>query len=152
MKLPIVGQAFLVIAMILVSGQPTRGAGGDDLSLQAKLIWGTDGDKPKDRKLQDVDPETTRKFRGVFKWKNYYEVSRTNFVVAAAATRTVRMSPKCEVKVTNQGKSRVAVELFGEGKMVVEKRQVLKPGELLVLAGDDKNNTAWFVVLEPGKP
>ena len=42
---------------------------------------------------------------------------------------------------------REAQKLYGQGKMVVRKTQKIKAGELLVLAGDDKNDTAWFVVL-----
>jgi multidrug efflux pump subunit AcrA (membrane-fusion protein) len=61
------------------------------------------------------------------------------------------MSAKCEVEVENQGDSQVEVKLFGEGKMVVRKRQALKAGELLVLAGDDKDNNAWFVILTLAK-
>jgi hypothetical protein len=36
--------------------------------------------------------------------------------------------------------------------MVVKKRQGLTPGELLVLAGDDKDDTAWFVVIRLQQP
>ena len=39
------------------------------------------------------------------------------------------------------------VELIGEGKKLVQKRQAIKAGELVVLAGPDKNDTAWFVIL-----
>ncbi len=122
-------------------------AGNDELKLQATLIWGTNGTKPKDPGLKDVEPETAKKLRGVFKWKNYYEVGRTNLTVAVGTGKMVTMSPKCEVSVQNLGKSKVAVELYGEGKMLVQKRQPITAGELLVLAGDDKNDTAWFVIL-----
>jgi len=39
------------------------------------------------------------------------------------------------------------VKIFGEGKHLRTVRQPIPPGEMLVLAGDDKNDTAWFVVL-----
>jgi hypothetical protein len=119
----------------------------DNLNLQAKLIWGTNDGKPNDPNLSEVEPGTAEKLRGVFKWKYYFEVSRTNFTVNAGAMTLLKMSRKCDVKVRNLGKSKVAVELYGEGKLLVQKRQPIKPGELLVLAGDDKNDTAWFVIL-----
>ncbi len=118
-----------------------------DLSLSAQLIWGTNNEKPDDPKLKEITREVGEKLRGVFKWKNYFEVSRQNFKVNSSATRKVKMSEQCEIEVQNLGGSAVEVKLFGKGKLVVKKRQVFKPGELLVLAGDDKNDTAWFVVL-----
>src|SRR5205809_507143 len=135
--------AGLLFSVCLIAAR----AGGDDLNLQAKLIWGSNGSKPKNPNVKAVDGETADKLRGVFKWKDYYEVSRTNFAVAVGATKKVTMSRKCDVNVQNLGKFKVEVELFGEGKMLVQKRQAIKAGELLVLAGDDKNDTAWFVIL-----
>jgi len=146
-KLPPLSYAILPAAVFGAILVTFAGAGAGDLNLQAKLIWGTNGGKPNDPSLKEVDPKTAEKLAGVFRWKSYYEVSRTNFTVAAATTKTVRMSPKCDVKVNNQGKSQLEVELYGKGKMVVRKRQQLALGELLVLAGDDKNDTAWFVIM-----
>ena len=118
-----------------------------DLTLQAQLVWGTNNDKPNDPKLKDVDPKVTDKLRGVFKWKNYFEVNRQKFTVTGAGPKRVKMSDHCEIEVQNPGNSSVELKLYGQGKMVVKKTQKIKAGELLVLAGDDKNDTAWFVVL-----
>ncbi len=119
----------------------------NDLNLLAQLVWGTNNDKPEDPKLKDVDPKVTDKLRGVFKWKNYFEVNRQNFTVTSSAPRKVKMSDHCELEVQNLGNASVELKLYGKGKMVVRKTQKVKSGELLVLAGDDKNDTAWFVVL-----
>lgn len=118
-----------------------------DLKLQAQLVWGTNNEKPDDPKLKEVDSNVTDKLRGVFKWKNYFEVHREGFNVAASGSKKVKMSDHCEIEVQNLGSSSVEVKLYGKGKLVVKKKQLLKPRELLVLAGDDKNDTAWFVVL-----
>jgi len=122
-------------------------SGSTDLNLSAQLIWGTNNEKPDDPKLKEITREVGEKLRGVFKWKNYFEVSRQNFKVDSSATKKVKMSEHCEIEVQNLGSSAVEVKLYGKGKLVVKKRQVIKSGELLVLAGDDKNDTAWFVVL-----
>src|ERR1041385_5246557 len=123
-----------------------RSAPGD-LNLQARLVWGTNKDKPDDPKLKDVDAQVKEKLRGVFKWKNYFEVNRQDFTVTASGPKRVKMSNRCEVEVQNLGNSSVELRIYGQGKMVVRKTQKIKAGELLVLAGDDKNDTAWFVVL-----
>ncbi len=139
------GCAFL--CWIAAGPAQTLMAAPGELNLQAQLIWGTDGEKPQDQDLKDLDLATLKKLKGVFKWKNYFEVSRQNFKVPISLKKRIRMSPKCDVEVENQGDSAVEVNLYGEGKLVVKKKQMLKVGELLVLAGDDKNNTAWFVIL-----
>ena len=136
------------LAFVLIS-QPSALAAKGDLHVQAQLVWGTDGDKPPDPGVKRLDEATRKKLGSVFKWKNYFEVDRQNFKVTLSAKNRVRLSPKCEVEVENLGDSQVEVKLFGEGKMVVKKRQVLKAGELLILAGDDKNQNAWFVIITP---
>ena len=138
--------ALLVLALI---STPAALTAKGELHIQAQLVWGTDGDKPPDPEVKRLDEETRKKLGSVFKWKNYFEVDRQNFKVALSAKKRVRLSPKCEVEVENLGDFQVEVKLYGEGKMVVKKRQVLKAGELLILAGDDKNDNAWFVIITP---
>ena len=89
----------------------------------------------------------TERLRTALKWKNYFEVNRQNFTVHAGTPKKVKMSDHCEIEVDNFGNSSIEVKLYGKGKMVVKKTQKIKPGELLIFAGDDKNDTAWFVVL-----
>jgi len=133
-------------AGLFVCSFAARSAPGD-LNLQARLVWGTNNDKPDDPKLKDVDPQVKEKLRGVFKWKNYFEVNRQALTVTTSGPKKVKMSDHCEIEVQNLGNSSLELKLYGQGKMVVRKTQKIKPGELLVLAGDDKNDTAWFVVL-----
>jgi hypothetical protein len=127
-------------------------APAQELKLVAQLIWSTDGSKPTDAKLKELDRETQAKLKGVFRWKNYFEVSREEFNVPVESKRRVQMSKKCEIEVEHQGRSAIEVKLFGEGRLLLTKRQVLKQGELLVLAGDDKDDTAWFVIITLARP
>jgi hypothetical protein len=122
-------------------------AGESDVALSAQLVWATDGAKPVRKELKEVDNATSDKLRGVFRWKSYYEIARKEFSVGSPSLTRVRMSSKCEIEVERVGKDTYEVKLFGEGKMVIKKRQTLTQGELLVLAGDDKDDTAWFVVI-----
>jgi hypothetical protein len=115
--------------------------------IRAVLIWGTNDPKPANPKLKDLDERTRKKLRAVFKWKDYYEVNRKEFLASKQAGKKVRLSPKCQIAVQDLDKSTIDVRLYGEGKLVVTKRQIMKRGELLVLAGEDKNDTAWFVVI-----
>jgi hypothetical protein len=141
----------LALAVIWVSGGTLRAA-EQEAALCSQLIWGTAGEKPAGKELKEVDAATRDKLRAVFRWKSYFEIAKKEFKVAPAAMTRVRMSPKCEIEVESLGKDNFEVKLFGEGRMVVKKRQSLKAGELLVLAGDDADDTAWFVVIRLQKP
>ena len=121
--------------------------GSADLNLLAQLVWGTNNEKPGDPKLKEVDPGVAEKLRKVFKWKNYFEVKRQKFTVAVGSPKKVKMSDDCEIEVQNLGNSSIEVKLYGKGKLAVRKTQKISSSELLVLAGDDKDDTAWFVVL-----
>lgn len=144
MRRMLLGWVFLLVPSAGMNGVL---AGESEVALSAQLVWATDGAKPTGKDLKEVDDVTRDKLRGVFRWKGYFEVSRKEFKVGSAAITRVRMSSKCEIEVERLGKETYEVKLFGEGKMVVKKRQSLTPGELLVLAGDDKDDTAWFVVI-----
>ena len=142
--------AVILMGAIISPAAASDAEGGMNLLVQ--LVWGTDGPKPEGKSLKDVDQAIRDKLRGVFRWKNYFEVERREFPVAAGSVSKVRISPKCEIEVLNLGKSKIEVNLYGENRKVVTKRQVLKPVELLVLAGDDEDNTAWFVVIRRQEP
>jgi hypothetical protein len=142
----------LVLLALVWMGSGTVWAAEGETTLLAQLVWATDGSKPAGKELKAVDSVVRSKLRGVFRWKDYYEIGRKEFKVGPVSVSRVRMSPKCEIEVEQLGKSSFEVKLFGEGKLVVKQRQSLKPGELLVLAGDDKNETAWFVVIRLQKP
>lgn len=137
-----------VVLILCCGGIPSSLAGGEEgVVLQAQLVWATEGEKPSEKDYKQVDAVTRNKLRGVFRWREYYEIARKEFTVLAKEISRVRLSPKCEIEVERLARETFEVKLFGEGRMVVKKRQSLKPAELLVLAGDDKNDTAWFVVI-----
>ncbi|MHB8521451.1 MAG: hypothetical protein ACYDH9_11940 [Limisphaerales bacterium] len=144
------GVPWLVLMSFLggLSGVGLLAAPAADLNLKVELIWGTDGDKPNDPQLHDLTPKLEEKLRRVFKWKHYWEVGSSHSVpIPVQVTRKVLMSHKCELEIKNLGDSTIEVKLYGEGKFVKKIRQPMKAGECSVLAGDDKNDNAWFVVL-----
>ena len=125
--------------------------GGGDTSYQVLLVWGTDGETPKDKPLTELDSKLQEKLKGIFKWKNYFEVSRKPLTVAKESSQKLKLSDKCEIQVQDMGNARAEIRLFGEGTLVKKIAQTIVPGELIVLAGNSKGDTAWFVVLIPSK-
>lgn len=124
---------------------------GSEQKFVAMLIWGTDGEKPqnKEKELKDVDPTLKEKFKNIFKWKNYFEVSRTNITVKPGEPREVELSKKCTVKINHTENKGTEVELIGEGKSVYKNTISMPLKDILIMGGPDKNATSWFVVLKP---
>jgi hypothetical protein len=144
-NLTLLPMALMVLAFLLPA---YAGSNDNEMKLQAILVWGTDEEKPADPKLSELDGHLKERLKKVFKWKNYFEVNKQDLAVPASNTKTLAMSPKCKIEVHNEGENMIEVKLIGEGKPIVKKRQMINGHELLIMAGDGKNDTAWFVVIK----
>jgi hypothetical protein len=83
----------------------------------------------------------------MFKWKNYFEITNQVADIPENKTRDLKMSDRCTLRIKNLGGSRVEINCIGEGKEVHKRADTLLPHTWLVLGGNDKNNTAWFIGL-----
>jgi hypothetical protein len=115
--------------------------------VQAVFIWGTNDPNPADTGLKEVDAKLRERLCNIFKWQNYFEVSRKTAGVTASKPQTVKLSEECSVDIRILPENMAEVKLIGKGKTIVTRRHSLAKPDALVLAGDDKNNTAWFLVL-----
>lgn len=125
----------------------TSGTFASDIKVEAVLVWGTNGEKPKDGNLKVADKVTTEKLAKVFKWKNYYEVSRKSASIPSRSSSKLGVSKDCEVEITELEGAKVAYRLIGKGNPVNKTVVALTKGESFVIAGEDKNETAWFIVI-----
>jgi hypothetical protein len=151
-----------LLLFCLAAGGDARAAG---IELDIQLIWGTDekpdlnapgaegvpeGGREEGRigELKPVDPALSSSLKKIFKWQEYYLIKREVVAVAARQPVRVRLSEHCEVVVWALPGERVEVKLFGRGKLVNRTVKSLEPGQIITIAGDDKNETAWFVVIQ----
>ena len=128
-----------------------------DLRLKTQLIWATDEEKPKEKKLKEVESKLADKLRRFYKWKNYFEVSSTNVVLVANVPQKLTMSRKCEMELKRVDEATIELKFVGEGKHIRTVRQKVKPllqGEYSIFGGDDKDkdSDAWFVVISQAGP
>jgi hypothetical protein len=123
----------------------------ETLNLKTQLIWGTSQEKVENPNVKEVEADLSDKLRKIFKWKSYYEVSNKQISIASKETKKVRMSQKCEVEIKSLGEQNIEVNLWGEGKLVVTKHLTVNSSTAQVIAGDDRNDSAWFVVITPAK-
>jgi hypothetical protein len=123
-----------------------------DLSVEARLIWGTNDKQSPDPKHKSIDTPLTQRLAKLFTWKYYFEVNRKEASIVRNATRKIELSDKCLIEMKSFGDSRVEVKLFGSGKFLSKTVESIPKGDWLVLAGPSENKTAWFVVLKAIKP
>jgi hypothetical protein len=139
------GWVVVLLALLVASG---TGARADGLKLEASLIWGTNDEPSGNPDVKPVEPKVEKKLKKLpFKWKNYFEVKRTQLTVPRGEAVKVAMSKDCEIQVRNLGDDTVELSLIGKGTQVSKIKQALPKGELLVTGGNAENFTAWFVVL-----
>ena len=135
-----------LLAFLLQCGSvsPTVAA---ELKLEAKLIWATNEEKSPDPNHKPVDPATAEKLRKIFKWKSYFVVNRLVKVVPSRGSNRFELSKQCTVEIRELEGPRVEVKLIGDGKEVHKTTKSLSRGEWFTYAGDDKNESAWFVII-----
>ena|SRR5687767_3713018 len=140
-------RAKAICVLLLVAFLGSQGMAAD-LRLDAQLIWGTNDESSPNTNHKPVDPVLAKKLKNIFKWKNYFEVKRQQIDVPSRETRKVKMSEKCSLEIVELEGPKIEVRLFGEGKIMNKTIKTLTPGEILTLAGGDKNENAWFVVIQ----
>jgi len=115
--------------------------------VQAVLVWGTNESQPSGKNIKELDAKLRERLANIFKWRNYFEVGRKTVGVTPSKPQLVKLSDDCSVDIKLLPDNQAEVKLIGKGKTIVTRRHSLAKPDALVLAGDDKNNTAWFVVL-----
>ncbi|HUR46838.1 MAG TPA: hypothetical protein VMZ27_13250 [Candidatus Saccharimonadales bacterium] len=137
---------WLGILLSLCSAYVPRAA-AEDLYLISKLIWGTNDEKVNDPKLKAMDPAMEKKFQNVFKWKHYYQVTRKDVMIPHRSSRQLEMSKRCTLEITELEGPKVEVTLIGQGKPLHKIVKPLSKGEYFTIAGGDKDETAWFILI-----
>jgi trehalose-6-phosphatase len=140
--------AFLTLLLgALCFNTPRLFAADANLRLEAVLVWATNVQKTNDTNLKELEPALAKKFRKAYKWNYYYEVRRKEATIAGKEATKVPISEKCALEIKHLGEERVEVRLIGKGKPVARSVESLAHGHLMIVAGEDKNDTAWFVVM-----
>lgn len=135
-----------VVASVLL-GLSAVSLGAANIKLEAKLIWATNEEKSPNKDHTPVDAATAERLRKAFKWKNYFVVKTLTKDIPSRGKERFELSKKCTVEITELEGPRVEVMLIGEGKPLHKTVKALSNGESFVYSGDDKNETAWFVMI-----
>jgi hypothetical protein len=143
--------ALLLSALTFGTDTNKTAAKAREQKFHAILVWATDEDKPveKEEELKAIEPELREKIK-FLKWKNFFQVGERKHVsIRPGETKELPLSHKCKLKLHETEKEGLQVELIGEGIPVIKKNQTMPLKDILIIGGDDKNATAWMVVLKP---
>lgn len=135
----------LPLLVLLLLGAVSVHAG--ELKLEAQLIWGTNDPKPPKPEHKPVDDATSQRLRKVFKWKSYFIVNSQTKIVPSRGSNRFKLSDDCTVEITELEGPKVEVKLIGKGVPVHKSTKELQKGEWFVYSGDDKNESAWFIII-----
>ena len=85
-------------------------------------------------------------FRGVFNWKNYWQICRRNVAILPGHKTRVQLSNGREVEIDLTQRGRRTVEAFQDGKPF--NRTIQPAGEGMTLIGGARGSeSAWFIVV-----
>ena len=130
--------------LLLVFTDATN-AVAEEGKLEVQLVWGTNGEPPSGSNYKPLDESLAKKL-GMFKWKKFFVVNRQHIPVSASAQK-VRLSEQCEIDIKSLEGSRYEMNVFGKGKHVLKKTGTITKGGPFVIAGDDENDSAWFILI-----
>jgi len=147
--LPRLSGLILGVALVFLSQASVHAA---DLKLEATLVWGTNDEKSPDASHKPVDTVYAKKLAKYFKWKNYFEVNRQTVTIPSRQSKRLTMSKQCVIEITELEGEPIEVKLYGEGKLLNKFTKALTKGEIVAIAGDDKNESAWFVMIKEIEP
>jgi hypothetical protein len=138
---------FAPIAVFYLSAARLSAAESPGIHVEAILVWATHVAKTNDASLKELEHQLAKKLRKAYKWDLYYEVKRKEATVSGKDATHVPISDKCSLDIKHLGEERFEVHLTGKGKPVSRTVESLAHGHIMVVAGDDKNDTAWLIVI-----
>jgi hypothetical protein len=136
--------AFWLLFLLAV---PAAHAGdAKETKLEVLLVWGTNDEKSPDPEHKPLDPKLASKLK-MFKWKNYFLVCDKTVAIPFQGNKKVKLSDRAEVEIKDKENSKFEISLYGKGKLVQTTTKAVPKGDVLTIAGDDKNDCAWFILI-----
>jgi len=143
--------ALCVLTLAILALSPALGGADEKLTYYVQLIHGNDEDKPAAPSARLVGPKLSNSLHSIFRWKNYWEISRQEVVVVVGARTNVVLNKERTVEIDLSQTKKRKVTAISRGTPVCTSTQPL--GELMTIIGADRDtNTAWFVVVRRDKP
>jgi hypothetical protein len=134
-----------VVAFAMAADDKAKPVDAATESYQVRLIWASNDEASPDPTHKKLDTELTGFLKKSFKWSSYYEVNSKVVSMPVGKAQEIKLSEACTVKLKNLGKDWLEADLLGKGKPVSNTKAKLE--KWVILAGEAKNETGWFVVI-----
>lgn len=141
------GRRCRLLFLALVFTLAAVGAHAKEIKLEAKLIWGSNDPTSPKKEHVPVDKATADKLRKKFPYKHYFIEKKMEGIVPSRGSNQFKLSKSCVIEITELEGPRVEVKLVGNGKDVHKAIKEITKGEWFVYTGDDKHESAWFVIV-----
>jgi hypothetical protein len=131
--------------LLMISAGAAQLAAADS-KVEVRLVWGTNDDSSSNPNHKPLEAPLVKKL-GMFKWKNYFTVNRKEVSLSSDAAQKVQLSSKSEIEIKHLAGSRYEINVYGQGKHVRKITEKITKQDSLVIAGDDKNDCGWFILI-----
>ena len=140
-----------LVAIILFAPNFATSAAEDSILYYVQLIRGTDSNVPEDSKWQPIGERLSQKLQSVFRWKNYWEVSRQQVTVKKGKASRTRLTKEREIEIEFVAAETTEIRLIRNG-VLTRKTRGSKETRLRILGGDKDGEESWFVVVRRDEP
>ena len=136
---------------LLALALPARALAGDEVTVQAQLVWGTNLKESSSKEHKPIDGKTAEDLKKVFKWENYFVIKTETIALVKGKEQKLKMSDQCSLEIKAVGDDKFEVLLMGKGERVAKGTQKMPPGEKVFLMGVSENESSWLVILKQKK-
>jgi hypothetical protein len=142
-----------VIALVLLLGLAGCGSHASDqrVSFYLQLVRGNDRDEPPTSDAKPVGPVLADRLQSVFKWKNYWELSRDAAVVKCGEKVCRSLSPERKVEIELLSADTMKVRVYVKGHLSRCRTQPVQ-NAFYIAGGDKDSDESWFVVVRRDAP
>ena len=128
-----------------------QAADAHKVTFYVQLIRGSDSDKPDDPAWKPVGAKLDKNLRGVFRWRNYWEVKRRTVVLGTGEIRRFHLTADREVEIKLIDPPNTQIRLYYKGELTRCSHQPIRE-HMSILGGESKAGECWFVVVRGDKP
>ncbi len=120
------------------------------VTFYVQLIRGTEDANPPAADAKPAGAQITRRLQ-MFKWKNYWEISRKTVEVNPGSKIRQKLAPQREVEIAVGATNDMTISIYADGKLARKRRQPATT-PFYISGGDKEANQSWFIVVRRDKP
>jgi len=140
-----------LVLVIGFSGPGAWGAEPEKIAFYVQLIRGDNEKQAPDREARLIGPKLSHRLRPIFKWENYWEISRQKVEVDPGKKARIRLNKEREVEIDLTDATKRTVVAYQSGKPV--SRTTRPVGNTMIITGGDRDSqSVWFIVVRRDAP